>query len=386
MRILCARRWGVKMVRVCHMTSAHRSDDGRIFKKECVSLAKAGYEVFLVAPGESRFESGVQVCGVGRRGGRFSRMLITARKVHKAASELDADIYHFHDPELLPYGVALAKAGKSVVFDSHENYPSQILTKQYLPSGIRAMVSRFYKRYETRACSRFAAAISPCTFAGVSVFEGRAKRAILVGNGCLEDSIPPYESIDFDCESDAVCCLGSLTYARGITHLVKAAFLADVRLILCGSISGSYLEELRAMPEFCIAEYRGMLPQDQLPSVMKECFAGVAAGLNVGQYGNADILPTKVPEYLLNGLPVILFETPFNRGFMERCECGLTVRMEDVDAFAAAIRRLKKDGDLRKDMAHRGRDYALQHLTWSNDETQLLGLYDSIVSERGLSR
>lgn len=374
------------MVRVCHMTSAHRSDDGRIFKKECISLAKAGYEVFLVAPGESRLEGGVEVCGVGQGGGRLSRMLVTARKVYKAARELDADIYHFHDPELLPYGVALAKAGKSVIFDSHENYPSQILTKQYLPSGMRSMVSKLYERYETRACSRFAAAISPCTFAGVSVFEGRARRAALVGNGCLEDNLPPYESINFDRALDAVCCLGSLTYARGITHLVKAAFLADVRLILCGSISAAYLEELRAMPEFRTAEYRGMLPQTQLPAVMEECFAGVAAGLNVGQYGNADILPTKVSEYLLNGLPVILFETPFNRGFMEQCACGITVRMEDVDAFAAAIRRLKEDGDLRKDMAHRGRGYALQHLTWSHDEAQLLGLYDSIVGERGLSR
>lgn len=374
------------MVRVCHMTSAHRSDDGRIFKKECFSLAKAGYEVFLVAPGESRLEGGVQVCGVRQGGGRLSRMLVTARKVYKAARELDADIYHFHDPELLPYGVALAKAGKSVIFDSHENYTSQILTKQYLPSGMRSMVSKLYERYETRACGRFAAAISPCTFAGVSIFERRVKHAALVGNGCLEDNLPPYESIDFDRESDAVCCLGSLTYARGITHLVKAAFLADVRLILCGSISAAYLEELRAMPEFRTTEYRGMLPQTQLPAVMEECFAGVAAGLNVGQYGNADILPTKVPEYLLNGLPVILFETPFNRGFMEQCACGITVRMEDVDAFAAAIRRLKEDGDLRKGLAHRGRDYALQHLTWSHDEEQLLGLYDSIVGERGLFR
>ena len=32
------------MIRVCHMTSAHPAEDVRIFQKECVSLAKAGYD------------------------------------------------------------------------------------------------------------------------------------------------------------------------------------------------------------------------------------------------------------------------------------------------------------------------------------------------------
>ncbi len=54
----------VSKIKVCHITSAHNSDDIRIFHKECASLAKAGYDTYLVAKGESREEKGVHVVGV----------------------------------------------------------------------------------------------------------------------------------------------------------------------------------------------------------------------------------------------------------------------------------------------------------------------------------
>lgn len=372
------------MVRICHMTSAHRSDDGRIFKKECVSLANAGYEVFLVARGESRLECGIEVRGVKTREGRLARMLLGARDVYKRALALDADIYHFHDPELLPYGVRLAQAGKGVIFDSHENYANQLLTKDYIPSFARPMISRLYRAYETCACAHFDGVIAPCRFAGESIFEGRAKRVALVGNGCLhhgddEGEIPP------DCPSgDAICCLGSLTHARGITHLVKAAYAAGVHLILCGPIAPDYLERLRAMPEFgAAAEYRGLLPQKELQDVMRECFAGAAVGLNMGQYMTADALPTKVAEYLVRGLPVILFDSPFNREFLHECDCGIAVNAEDVEELAAAISRLKGDGELRRDMARRGYEYALRNLTWAHDERILLDMYEDVLKSQG---
>lgn len=40
-------------VKICHVTSAHGKEDTRIFKKECSSLARVGYDVYLVQQGES---------------------------------------------------------------------------------------------------------------------------------------------------------------------------------------------------------------------------------------------------------------------------------------------------------------------------------------------
>ena len=38
------------MLKVCHFTSVHDAKDRRIFSKECCSLAKLGFKVFIVAP------------------------------------------------------------------------------------------------------------------------------------------------------------------------------------------------------------------------------------------------------------------------------------------------------------------------------------------------
>src|SRR5438445_4359891 len=97
--------------RVAHLTAVHPADDVRIFAKECRSLAAAGYAVDLVAPGDiGGVLDGVRLHGVPvPRGGRLGRMTRTVRDVYRAARRLDADLYHVHDPELLPVALLLRR-------------------------------------------------------------------------------------------------------------------------------------------------------------------------------------------------------------------------------------------------------------------------------------
>ena len=122
------------MKKICHVTSAHPPEDGRIFRRACVSSAKAGYETYLVERGYSYDKNGVHIVGIGMpaRKSRIYRMTAFARKAYRQSLELNADLYHLHDPELLPYALKLKKHNKAVVFDSHENYVDQIKEKPYL--------------------------------------------------------------------------------------------------------------------------------------------------------------------------------------------------------------------------------------------------------------
>ena len=95
------------MITITHLTSAHQRYDTRIFIKMCSSLAEHGYDVSLVAADGlgNEVKNGVNIVDVGvKSGGRLSRMTKTVNKVFKKAVELDVDIYHLHDPELLPIG------------------------------------------------------------------------------------------------------------------------------------------------------------------------------------------------------------------------------------------------------------------------------------------
>src|SRR5215469_2066667 len=127
------------MPKVVHMTSVHNALDNRIFRKECRSLAHAGFSVTAIAPSENdAVVDGVTIRAVPREPSRFARMTRTVWNIYREAIRQNADLYHFHDPELIPVGLLLRCARKSVIYDLHEDCPRDILAKDYLPSWSRA--------------------------------------------------------------------------------------------------------------------------------------------------------------------------------------------------------------------------------------------------------
>lgn len=143
---------GFRLEKIVHFSSVHQRYDIRIFLKECVTLAQHGYDVtFVVADGlGNEVKQGVNIIDAGKpAGNRLARMFFL-QKVYRMASNLRADIYHFHDPELIHIGLKIKSKfpGSKVIFDSHENYADDISEKPYIPKYFRALIAAAYKYYE----------------------------------------------------------------------------------------------------------------------------------------------------------------------------------------------------------------------------------------------
>lgn len=365
--------------KICHMTSVHKSADPRIFRKECVSLAAAGYETYLVAPGDSREESGVHVVGVGPAPrGRVKRMTTFTRTVYRRALELNADLYHIHDPELLPYARKLKKHGKKVIFDSHENYPVLFAEKQYLPVWSRPFLASVYKAIETKVVRLLDAVVVPATADGVNFFEGRTRRVCLVANYPILSEFHSVENRTI--EGEEVCYVGSLNYSRGILHLIQGTARANKRLLLIGPFeSPSFEQQVRSLPEFSCVTYLGELPNTKIPSTIEHCVMGAYTLLDIGQYHHIDTFGVKVYEYMSLGLPVLLCDSPFARSMAQKYQFGICVQPDNPTAIADAICYLCDHPEEARRMGENGCRAVQQEFNWKTQEQKLLELYHEIL-------
>src|SRR5690625_2442635 len=136
--------------KVVHLTTVHHPYDPRIYHKECQSLQRAGFDVTLIAQEGSADdqEKLVNHIPVKKYKSRMKRMFFGAMDAYKKAKRIKADVYHFHDPELLPVGWLLKRKNNIVIYDIHEDYVTSILQKEYLPKWIRSLMAKLYKGVE----------------------------------------------------------------------------------------------------------------------------------------------------------------------------------------------------------------------------------------------
>ena len=361
----------------------HIAKDGRIFYKECRSLAKAGYEVYLVAPNAcDEVVDGVHIVGVKvEKSGRLQRILRTGKRVYEKALALNADIYHFHDPELLRFALRLKRKGKKVVFDSHEFYGFQIREKTYLPKFVRNCVANVYMRYEAYVCRRIDTVVQVCTVEGNDYFQNRCRKSVFITNASDISNFKPNYDVLFE-KRDKVVLVGALTKLRGVTFLVEAMRYTDIKLVLVGKFSpDEYEKEIKSMPEYRQVEYLGIVDNQKLPELLNQFLGGMATLLNEGQYDKIDVLPTKISEYMAMGLPVVMSNTSYNIKMNGLYQFGICVDPSNPRGIADAINYLKEHPNIAQEMGKRGRDAAEKYFNWEIEERKLLALYFELIKE-----
>ncbi len=367
---------------VVHLTSVHPRYDTRIFLKMCRSLTGFGHNVTLVvADGLGAEEhSDVHICDVGKPTGRLNRMLGATGRMLNLAVELDAELYHLHDPELLPVGLKLKRRGKRVIFDAHEDVPRQILSKAYLHPFARKPMAMATARFERFACSRLDHVVAATPFI-------RDKFLALDIKSTDINNFPMLGELDgavrWEQKAREVCYVGGVFAARGIVEMVSAMEIArtGARLELGGLfIEKDVHEKVKAMAGWTQVDELGFLDRSQVRDVLSRSMAGLVTLHPTPAY--LDSLPVKMFEYMSASLPVIASDFPLWREIVEGNGCGICVDPLDPPAIAEAVDRLIENPDLARWMGENGQRAVRERYNWGIEEKKLLALYDTVLRHK----
>jgi len=363
--------------KITHLTSAHPRYDTRIFVKECSSLAKE-YEVNLVVAdglGEEE-KQGVNIYDVGKIEGRLNRIFSTTKKVLKKAIDLDSDVYHLHDPELIPIGLKLKKIGKKVIFDAHEDLPKQILAKPYLNTIIKKILSKILSLYEYYACKKFDYVVAATPFIRDKFLT--FTKSIDVNNYPIVEELST--DVSWEERKNQVCYVGVISRIRGNLENVDSMAHVDtcISFKLAGMIyEDNFLEELKSSQYWDRVEFVGKLDREEVKVLLEESKIGLVTLHPTINY--IDALPVKMFEYMLAGIPVIASDFHILQDIVNKEKCGLCVNPLDTKAIGEAIEYLTMHDEEAKKMGENGKKAVLEQYNWSLEEKKLFKIYSELL-------
>lgn len=367
-------------MKVCHLTSVHGQEDTRIFHKECISLVKAGHDVYEISRGKTYDKNGVHIVGIDDfKAGRINRMLGLVRKVYIKALEIDADVYHAHDPELLPVLMKLKNKRKKTIFDSHEHTVGAIQEKTYLPTLFRSLIGFSYEQYQTYVCHKMDAVITATPNIAEYFQSKGCKRVIDICNFPLLNN--DFKEPEYS--SRTISFAGGLSGQWNHNYIINAiGELNNVRYLLCGS-DGSYVDSLRQLPGWKNVDFKGRLPFEQVAELLRCSAIGVSIltpGANT-DWNNGNMANTKIFEQMMAGLPVVCTNFVRWRKFVEGYDCGICVNPHDIAQIREAIRQLVDNPDFARKKGLNGRQAIEKEFNWGKEEKKLLTLYEEIGGE-----
>ncbi|MBY6037083.1 glycosyltransferase family 4 protein [Fictibacillus nanhaiensis] len=374
-------------MKICHLTSVHSAMDTRILIKECQSLQKAGHEVVYIVPNaEDSVQFGVRIKGVmSTASNRLRRMVHTTSLVYEEAIRQDADVYHFHDSELIPIGLKLKAKGKKVIYDVHEDLPEQILSKQWIPGPLRKSVALAAKHFEKYASKRFDAIVTATPYINERFRKYNSNSITIHNYPLLQELIKTSEiqevSKPLEDNKKRVVYLGGIYLLRGIKEMIRSVEKVNemhpVEFRLGGSFAPASLEdEVKKMSGWKHVSFLGFLNRHDVKEELSQANAGLVLLHPEPRFVVS--YPIKLFEYMSAGLPVIASNFPLWEDIVRENGCGICVDPLNIDEIAKAIESILTNPDKAAEMGRNGRRAIEDRYNWEKESERLIGLYEGI--------
>lgn len=361
-------------MKICHVTTVHPYNDNRIFFKEIISLKENDFDVCLLALAENDFVyEGVKVIALTKTISRFKRFFkVSIIEVYKKAiKEVKADVYHFHDPELMLVALILKVKGKRVVFDVHENNPAALLSKPYLKNLI---LKHFIAKSMDLAEKFFFSFYDKIITARPDISERLIKHNPITLRNFpilpdLSNTIAKVVPNKF-----SLIYVGVISEIRGILPLIDAFENLDAELWLLGPFENEALKlKCESNKNWNKVKYFGTVEPYEIFEYVKSANAGIITFLPYPNH--VTTLATKPFEYMACGLPVVMSDFDYWKDFFE--DNAIYVNPTSKDSIAEGIKYLISNPELTKKMGEKNYQLATNEYNWQSESQKLISMYNS---------
>ena len=289
-----------------------------------------------------------------------------------------ADLYHFHDPELMPIGLLLRLVGKKVIYDIHEDVPKQLRHKHWVPVYVRKPIAFCVRILEQFSVRCFSHSFTVCEPIRDRFPKGKVS---LLMNYPLLNELAAGESMPYQQRPNQIVYIGGISKERGITELVNAMAMlseAHARLALAGTIQKpGYEDELKRLPGWSRVDFKGHQDRAGVYQILSRSRVGMVALHDTANHLLS--VPVKMFEYLAAGVPIIASDFPQWRARIEKFDCAVFVNPKDPAEIKSAIEWLLANPEKAEQMGARGKKAVQDHFNWDAEARHLLEVYQRLL-------
>jgi glycosyltransferase involved in cell wall biosynthesis len=371
---------------VCHVTTVHPWFDTRIFERMCLGLVRLGYRVTLVAPVEQpRRERGVEILPTGLRG--KTARLLGGQSLLRRLLAVDADIYHFHDPELLPWMTLFRRrSGKRVIYDVHEYYPESVVDSNYFGWRPLSRLAGLLFRVLEPALARRLDGVTGVTQPIVERFAGGRAALVTARNVLALEGLPErLEPVALP-GSRTIVLGGVMDRNRLMPELIDAlALLAprwpDLTLLAIGDLStdpygAALVAQARRRGIADRVILRPRVPWATLQAYLARSVVGLV--LYRDRQNHRFGLPNRLFEFMAQGVPIVASDFPLVAQVVKEADCGILLEDDRPATIAAGIETVLRDPAAARLMGDRGRAALRERHHWGIDLAGVAALYERL--------
>lgn len=386
------------MAKICMISVNHSPLDDRIFYKEAITLKKEGHELFMICradengvlfdmgntiklntPQQTELEfEGIKTYPIKSP---FTKLDKTLKKFFKGpfyydfiakALEIDADVYHAHEPESYYIGLQIAKKnGAKVIFDSHESYVTGTAKEMWIKK--RHLADMRYLITANHLTRGYLVSLNHQIKS--SVIYNAAQTSLFTEH--IRNNKPQNITIAHD---------GYLPFNRGLKEMLEAFLIVhqkhpNTKFKIIGNTTG---KETEFFDQFITSnqlqnavEQTGWVPYQKVSELLADCHIGIIAKTpTVNNIIGGP--PIKYYNYTAAGMAIIDVDMPETTRLLSKYKNGISISSRSVDDLANGLLKLIESPDLLRKYQQNSAN-AFHELNWGNEGLKLIDFYKNVV-------